>query len=714
MWKLNKDVKPILNYTWEDSDMDVIRTRMLDDLQDKEANPSELLLNQCSDGSFSDIEYFTDKKDTWHPIKHLDNILLMQSAAYTPDNPYYQNEELINAINKAINYWVLQEFYCDWNGWWNGLGSGPKIADILLYPNETLDEQVIDKLLNKLYKITCFAEGKKYSVKERKIDSTGGNLTDAVSYSLKYAVIKQDGAAIKYLTELMENELRPFPSKKLFHHRYDVEGIKADMSFQQHYEMLYLGGYGEVFSDGMNLFIRYTSQTQFALSDDALNFYQDFLLDGMQYAMRARYRDINVSGRGIVRENELIGIYQQVVTGCKVLLNTGVKLNRENELKALIETRNGSNDSGAGGHKYFWCSDYQVYNGDNYMASVRSASKRTKNSEALNGENVLGHYLGAGATMYYVNGDEYYNILPLWDWNKIPGTTAVQGFLPYGKDNTYVRMGKTSFVGGVSTGSIGMSCLDYKDNGVKAKKSWFMFDEGVMCLATDISSSKKGDLYTCLNQTSLRGEIEYSISETACKEISTQQSGAFDWIYNNKIAYISDNNISLFAGEKTGDWKTISERVDSKTHTDTVLELGISHGNKPKNEKYEYMVLMNTTPEKAKEYSENPTINVLSNNSNCQAVWNRDTNTLMATFWKAGSILLPDNKKLSVNKGCAIVCEKSDNDYLLYVSDPKQKAKSVVITIDSDQIQIDLPTGMYSGQTACAKINCRHLTDTEH
>ena len=671
---------------------------MLCDLYDPQADPSACLANLRADGSFKSIDYDTQKKDIWHPIRHLNAILRMQSAAYTPGNPFYRNGELLAGIARAIEFWVERDFVCTWNGWWNGLGVGPKIADILLFPNDGVPAEQRARLTEKLFQITSFQDSKRRSVKQRAINQTGGNLTDQVNHSLKYAVIVNDGAKIQFLRRLMENELRPFPNSGFFTHRWDAEGIKADMSFHQHFELLYLGGYGEVFCDGMNRFIRYTAGTQYALSDKSLAFYQDFLLDGMQYAMRGKYRDINASGRGIVRENELVGICGQVFEGCEVLLGCDRNLPREDEMRALLETRGENGDTGAGGHRYFWDSDYQVYNDRNYMASVRAASTRTRNSEALNGENVWGHYLGAGATMYYVKGDEYFNILPLWDWNRIPGTTAVQGYLPYGDDRTYSRMGRTSFVGGVSDGKVGMSCLQYRDNGVRAKKAWFMTEDGVMCLGTDISASKKGDLYTTLNQNLLRGGIVYSISGTVTQTAEMQQTATFDWIYNNGIGYITDAPLTVNAGERTGDWKTVSERVDSRRHADAVFELGLSHGEKPNDAGYEYFVMMNTTPEKLRHYRETPVVTVLSNNAECQAIYDAGSGNVMAVFWHAGKLKLPGGETLRAGGGCTLLCRRTDAGFEIRANKPRQNGGSLKISVGKKSTKIKFSRGMYAGR----------------
>lgn len=698
------------NYTYEDNDdISEICSRMINDLYDSEVDPSEYLAQLCNDGSFSDIDYYTDKKDIWYPSKHLDRILVMEKAAYSPENKYYKDKNLINSINKAIEFWVKKDFYCDWNDWWNNLGTGPKIADILLFPNDSLDKSYIDTLTENLYSITCFTEEKKRIVKEREINSTGGNLTDTVNHSLKYAVLTDDGSAIMCLTHLIENELRPFPSAKLFEKRWDAEGIKADMSFQQHFEHLYFGGYGEVFLNGMNTYIKYTDGTQFALSDNKLNFYQDFILDGIQFAVRGNTADISSSGRSIVRKKENIteitGLKQAIITACDILLNCDADLTRKAELESLILSRTGDIDQGAGGHRYFFSSDYQVYNNENYMASVRAASKRTKNSEALNGENVLGHFLGAGATMYYIDGEEYFNIFPLWDWNKIPGTTTAQGYLPYGGDNTYTRMGKTSFVGGVSNGKIGMSCLDYNDNKVKAKKAWFMFAEGVVCLGTNISSNSKYDIFTCINQTLTKDDFAVSENSEVYTAETYDKTGSFDWVYNNKIGYITDSPVSVKVEERTGNWQTISERVDSEAYAGKVFEIGISHAVKPKKESYDYTVLMNTTVDRLNAYCQNPSIETLSNTDSVQAVYDKDSNTIMAVFWKKGTLSFPNGDLLTVSRGCALICEEQQDAYKIYISNPLQNGKDINVSINGIENRIAFEKGMYAGKTKEITIN---------
>lgn len=70
---------------------------------------------------------------------------------------------------------------------------------------------------------------------------------------------------------------------------------------------------------------------------------------------------------------------------------------------------------------------------------------------------------------------------------------------------------------------------------------------------------------------------------------------------------------------------------------------------KPKKESYAYTVLMNTTVDELNEYYLRPTIVTLSNTNSIQAVWNKESNVIMAVFWKKGSLILPNGKNISVS-----------------------------------------------------------------
>ena len=685
------------NYEYvENGDMDIVKNRMVQSLYDDKIE-IDFLEKIQNDGSFSDVDYYSNLKDYWHPIDHLKRVRAMCIAYYTPNHLYYNNQSVLEKIYLALDYWVEKDFYCEWNGWWNDIGIGTELGDIMIFPLEDISKNTKDLLNDKLYKCSIIASKVSSKVTERLVNDTGGNLTDKVIFSMKYALSTNQGSLMMFLKALMDNELRVFPNHQLFVHKWNLEGIKADMSFQQHFDMLYFGGYGEVFANGVNTYLELTKDTQFSLSKNAIKVYTDFILDGMQYAFRGEYRDINASGRGIVRENELKGISREVENATNILLDYDIGYRKDN-LEKVLSDRFSYVDNGAGGHKYFFTSDYQVYNGKKYMASVRHASKRTKNSEALNGENVLGHYLGAGATFYYVDGSEYYNAMPTMDWNKVPGTTAVQGYLPIGGDETYTRRGKTSFVGGVSNGNIGFSFINYNDNNVVGKKAYFMFEDAVICLGSGISSSRNGDVYTTINQT-LLDNASYSVNGSIVNAKYMNYNGKIDWAYNNGIGYITNNTVTIKAQNVSGDYKTISTRVNSKVVSNDMYEIGISHGNFARQASYEYTVLPNYSIEEVKRYKENPRYIVLANTDSIQAVMDSVTGEVQAVFYKGGVLSAPKGKIRALNS-CGIMI----SDGKMYLSDPYQKNRRVAIMYDGKNYIFNFDKGLDKGKTIVKNI----------
>ena len=97
-------------------------------------------------------------------------------------------------------------------------------------------------------------------------------------------------------------------------------------------------------------------------------------------------------------------------------------------------------------------------------------SDRLLNSEIVNEEGRKSHHLADGMNLLYLTGNEYFDIFPVWDWTKVPGTTAEQGTLDTGEPKPVGTRGKTSFVGAASDAACGLACMDLKRGGLTARK----------------------------------------------------------------------------------------------------------------------------------------------------------------------------------------------------------------------------------------------------
>lgn len=688
--------KPIAyHFEWEENgDLQTIRERIVASNYNDSVDVEGMLADMQADGSFASVDYDSAMQDTWHPIGHLERLLAMQQAYHSPGHKHYHDPELAYAVCAGIKYWADQDFFCEWNWWWNEIGVGMYLPDILLFGVDGLDQATTQEMLQSLRNVTLQNEQVEAAIRQREVQSTGGNLTDKMEITLKLALLDGDGETVMWLRSLLANELRVFPMWQHGMHRLDAEGIKSDMSFHQHYQLLYFGGYGEVFCDGINRYLRLTADTQFALDVQARNVYADFILDGMQYAMRGEYRDIQASGRGIVREHELRGIRSQVIQACEILTTYYPDTARLDELSRLPQVRTLTDDAGAGGHKYFYQSDYQVYNGEKYMASVRHASYNTKIYETINGENPLGYYTGFGATFYYVDGDEYYDTPALWDWNRLPGTTTRQGVLPQYEDwQIYYKTGRTQYVGGVSDGQVGMSYFRQYDRGVSAKKAYFMFPDGVVCLGSDIQCYLGGEVVTGINQTGLDGDVVLlQDGKQTVMSPESETTGVFDAVWHDRIGYVTDHTVQVQAQTRSGDWNRISTRLASKPVTGGIFAIDMSHGVRPYGDSYAYTVLPDISVEQLQAYTQSPWLTVLANDPRVQAVADSHSSVVQAVFHRAGELTLPNGVRIQTDRGCVMIVRPVQDGYTITVASHDQTAGEMQLTCNGITKKITVRT----------------------
>lgn len=85
----------------------------------------------------------------------------------------------------------------------------------------------------------------------------------------------------------------------------DGEGIRADMSYQQHGTQLYIGGYGSVFVDNIAKTAGLFTGTRFALNDEQIKLFSEFVRNTYLNVFRSHYMDFSVCGRSVSRAKTL-------------------------------------------------------------------------------------------------------------------------------------------------------------------------------------------------------------------------------------------------------------------------------------------------------------------------------------------------------------------------------------------------------------------------
>ena len=325
----------------------------------------------------------------------------------------------------------------------------------------------------------------------------------------------------------------------------------------------------------------------------------------------------------------------------------------------------------------YHCSDYMLHNRQNYDFSVRTSSTRTNKTESGNGENLYGTYMSDGATNIRVNGNEYADIFPVWEWDRIPGTT-----LPAGEKRNPVDWGSKgtcTFTGGVSDGKYGVMTFKMDDYGVKAQKSWFMFDNEVVCLGSGIGSNVPTDIVTTVNQCHLDGNVWINTGKTLRQ--ATQGEFAFEqapqWIWHDSIAYLfpQGNNIKLKMDRQKGNWAKINFNYPATEISMPIFNLVINHGQSPRNASYAYIVVPGINhPEKMETYSCRH-LKIERNDTEIQAVNNRKSGILQIVFFKPGTF---DNEEIKVKalKPCVVQIKRSKGKVTdMQIADPQNQEK---------------------------------------
>ncbi|MEJ7736882.1 MAG: polysaccharide lyase 8 family protein [Chitinophagaceae bacterium] len=645
---------------------------------------------QLPDGSWKDIDYKDNSITIWKPAEHLERLKIFAIATSKPNGFYYQNSSLQSGILAGLRYWNKQDAQSK-NWWHNEIATPQTLGEILLTLQESgssFPKGLMDTLVNSMKK------GNPY-------DKTGANKLDIALHYLYRACITKDASLMDSATSEAFQPIS-FTTK---------EGLQYDYSYLQHSTQLQISSYGLVFLSGEYKVASWLQGTAYALSGEKLKLLDTYFTQTFLPTIRGRYIDFNTEGRGISRTDILDKLSLAGKSNQLSLLALAKKVNPVHA--ALIDTallRITQKEAPGYGispsHIHFWKGDYTLHLRKNYSFNVRTASTRTKRTETGNKENLLGKFLPDGSTNIQRSGSEYYNIMPVWEWDKIPGTTSRDFVKDQSIDVQWGEPGSTSFVGGVSDSVYGVTTYDMNYNDVQAKKSYFFFDNEVVCLGAGISSGSAENIITTLNQCWLQGKAIVGFDN---KTEYVKKSKAFtnpSWAWHDRIGYFfpAETNMTVSTQSQSGNWALINASRSKDKISGDVFKLWINHGAKPSNASYAYIVVPGIDLKQATTYK-SAAIIILANTSSIQAVQHDGLNILQVVFHEAGTISANDIS-ITADKPCVILLNKANNT--ISVADPTQKIEEVSISLNAHnknvKLNCTLPKGNYAGSSVHYKI----------
>ena len=714
------------------------------------------------------IEFTRDAVEFRQTFK---NVLLMAKAYRLEHGALYKNPELLRDMINILE-WLTANCYrpqSQTDNWWTWEIGIPKdiIPTLILLSDKLTPEQKIK-----------FTEGVRFFQPDPfHGGAIGTGSTHVLGYRMQYAANRVDNSMTAlglglllednefvHLASLASSSVLEFvsvaDSTTLAEKGYP-NGYYKDGSYIDHSRTPYAGSYGIVVLEGIVNISAILSNSPWQFSQDKAKILEDIFVNTYGIGVYNGLMLDTLRGRAVAREkltdktigrqvmNHIIKSLDSVgEEGRKILLNylknwltadpeyVG-SLKELNEIVVKKKAQEIIENQGISGivpsaHKNYPLMDRAIHRTDNWLFALSMFSERISNAEIMNGENLYGWHQGDGMTYLYGKDTTYYNDNY---WNtinpfRLPGTTTVSKNIGNGdKDSSgFYQEGdytsKEAWVGGSELKGYGVNGMSLSgDCGTKTKyepnlralKSYFMFDDEVVCLGTGINDSDSNFITETTvenrklnadasNQITLNGDklelqkVPVNVAEIVNGEGLGVGTGSMEGTAVNNAKWIhiegnvADDTVGYYFPKESGQLKARKVastgnwgNINLARSTDVVknyFELWFDHGKNPQNAEYSYVMLPGKTVDQMKEYEKNPTVEILANTTDVQAVRYKSKNVTGANFWqdKIASV-----SGITCNKKASIIVKQTGDTLEIGVSDPTMKnTETIEVEIDKE------------------------------
>lgn len=646
-------------------------------------------------------------------------VLSMCKAYAAEGGALYQNQDMLKDITNILDFlcgscYTAKSQTDNWWTWEIGIPKDLIPALILIY--DGLTEEQVMAYTETLYFFqpdpfhegvinTASTHGQGYR------EAQGANIIDCSTTAVGLGALREDNELV-YLGMLASSQTFVIQnvedSAQIAANGYN-SGFYPDGSYLDHIKVPYLGAYGIEFMKGGAKIPSLLAGTPWKYPEQVQDNLESYIVEGFGNGMYKGMMLDCLKGRSVSRpasSNQAAGreammIILQIVDS----FSQEAKETTLSALKAWLEEDEGFIDSLVGAenmaikkkakeiledtsiqsniapvHKSYPLMDRVVHRTEDYLFALSMYSERIQNTEIMNDENRFGWHQNNGMTYIYDEDKQYTENY----WNtvnplRLPGTTVVPVNIGTGKpDGSGFAQGgdfcsKESWVGGTSIGNYGVSGMSFSGEtqgiagdapvsyapDLKGKKSWFMFDDEMVCLGAGITNKNMElPVETTIenkklrkdgsNQLLVNGEkTEIPVKEANVKELverTADVSGTsfeqVNWAHledNQSVGtgyYFPEENteIQVRRGQTTGSWKDVGTFEGEST--ENYLEMWVDHGQNPENASYSYVLLPETSAEETENYAQAPKVTILENSSEVQAVRHETLKIIGTNFWQ--------------------------------------------------------------------------------
>lgn len=573
-------------------------------------------------GAWTDINYADQMHGRWQPTLHLTRLYALAKLYADPSSSYYKDMTLGRTIHQGLDYWLsLKPQSPNW--WHNDIGVPKKFTAILLMLYDELTKAEIAGGLELLERSAFGMTG------QNKVWLAGNNLMKGL--------LVGDEALVAKARNVMIEEIVLTAG----------EGIQPDWSFHQHGPQIQFGNYGLAYAEGLSFWFRVLDGSSYAFTVDHYRILRGLMLEGICWSVWQGTMDPSFCGRQVFI-NAGRGKACSLAVAMQNMAATNYPGSREFACLAWENLRPERYQNSLCGTRYYWRSDCGIYRSRTWYASIRMHSKRTVGFEMTNGENRLANFSADGALLLMQHGREYDNIFASWDWRRVPGTTAFDDGNPIKSSNVVAEKRNYSrWVGGVCSDKSLCTTMELRRDSLHAIKSNFFFENVVVALGCGIGheASACRELFTTIDQTHLNGEVtvgsvsgnvRHIVPEVPVEEILGP--GTVSWVHHDNRGYVllDETQVELSTILQYGKWDWIDPFYKNFSQAMRVFKYAVQHNSSRKDNKYAYALLPCRTADQTACFAAMPTIEVLRNDTLCQAV--AYGKTLCAVFHQKGTL----------------------------------------------------------------------------
>ncbi|MFC7622151.1 polysaccharide lyase 8 family protein [Microlunatus sp. GCM10028923] len=544
--------------------------------------------------------------------------------------------------------------------------------------------------------------------------STGANRVDLCRAILGGALLTGNAARMA----VARDALSP-----VFPYVTTGDGYYADGSFIQHTTVPYIGGYGSALIDGLGWAFSLLTGSEWEVTDPNRELFLDTIdLATAPFIMNGLMMD-HVSGRGISRSGsgefgrgtpvlgaiaviakgvdaERAARWRSMIKGWLVrndvrppLADPRQSLVRLSNLKAIMDDATVKPAAEPVEHRVFGSMDRVTHRRPGWAAGISMASRRIAYYEVGNGENLRGWHTGSGWLQWWTDatiGQFSDAFWPTVDPYRLAGTTTSLKPLPNGAGGDWGAARPDSvWVGGCTDGEFGAAGQDLRglQSTLRARKSWFSIDEGIVCLGAGIGSTDGHEVDSMIENRQVADDAAGLVVDgtpLALTDGAPARLRRPHWAHlEGHAGYLFPAPVRVTALDqrRTGRWRDINNGGPTDAITRRYVALYVDHGVDPDAAGYAYVILPGATAERTEELAAPEQRGRLTITANTAAVQGIEVDHLgltAANFWEpAGVGALAASGPASV-----LVRRDDDRTALICVSDPTRSGTGLTITWD--------------------------------